>query len=136
MNNPYFETSEALGRLIREYKKHPKLIIALDFDDTVYDFHKTGNNYDEVLDLVRRCQKHGFYIMLFTGSDPDRHLSQAAFLLENGIVVDSVNQNPIPLPYGNAGKPYFNILLDDRAGLGQAYRTLFCLVTMIEMEYL
>ena len=136
MNNPYFSSDECLQRLIDEYKKHPRLIVALDFDDTVYDFHKKGHMYGEVLDLMRRCQKLGFYIMLFTGSEPDRHLSQAAFLLENGIVVDAVNQNPLPLPYGNSGKPYFNILLDDRAGLYQAFAVLFELVTMIEMEYL
>jgi hypothetical protein len=132
MDNPYFNPQTCLARLAREYKAHKKLIVALDFDDTVYDFHKEGHRYGLVLGLIRRCQKLGFYIVLFTGSEPDRHLSQAAYLLENGIVVDSVNQNPIPMAIGNAGKPYYNILLDDRAGLGEAFSTLSLLVDRIE----
>jgi hypothetical protein len=35
-----------------------------------------------------------------------------------GINVDSINQTPIELPYGNKGsKPYCNHFLDDRAAL-------------------
>ncbi len=132
MDNPYFNPTVALNRLGTEYQKHKKLVVALDFDDTVYDFHKQGHRYDLVLGLIRRCQKLGFYIMLFTGSEPDRHLSQAAYLLENGIIVDSVNENPFPMPIGNHGKPYYNILLDDRAGLGEAFNTLNILVDRIE----
>ena len=53
-------------------------------------------------------------------------------MLGQGIVLDSINKNPIPMPYGNHGKIYYNILLDDRAGLGQAYDTLTELLKMIE----
>ena len=39
---------------------------------------------------------------------------------EIGINVNSINTNPIKLDFGNNGKVYANIYLDDRAGLLQA----------------
>jgi hypothetical protein len=41
-----------------------------------------------------------------------------------GIRVDSINRNPIDIPYGNNSKIYANIFLDDRAGLEEAKEIL------------
>lgn len=132
MRSRYFSDTQCIKRLIEEYKAHKKLIVALDFDDTVFDFHKQGDTYEQVLDVVRRSQKLGFYVVLFTGSVPEKYPECIKYLLENGITVDSINQNPIPLPFGNHGKPYYNILLDDRAGLYAAYVVLETVVHLIE----
>jgi hypothetical protein len=72
--------------------------------------------------------------VIFTGASPSEWVKQDEYLYDQGIKVDSVNKNPIPLPFGNDGKIYFNILLDDRAGLGQAYRTLIQVLNQIEEE--
>jgi hypothetical protein len=40
------------------------------------------------------------------------------------LVIDSINENPINLPYGHHGKIYANIYLDDRAGLNEALNIL------------
>ncbi len=124
MFDPYINTDMAVARLMDEYLTHKKLIIAVDFDDTVFDFHKKGYTYDKVVSLVKECSDFGFYIVLFTGTPEEQWPSQVSFMNNLGINIDSVNKNPIPLPFGNHGKPYWNILLDDRAGLGQAYETL------------
>lgn len=134
MHDPYMETDECVTRLLAEYQAHLRLIVAVDFDDTVYDFHKAGHTYPEIEDLLRRCQALGFYIVLFTGSHYTEWPRQTAYLEKRGINIHAVNKNPIPLPFGNHGKMYYNILLDDRAGLGQAYRTLIQVLNEIEKE--
>jgi hypothetical protein len=123
-DDPYTRITMSVRRLIKEYKEHGKLIVALDFDDTVFDFHKVGSTYPRVLDLAARCSALGFYIVLFTGGDPKDYGVQKEYLARHGVIVSSVNCNPIPLPFGNHGKPYYNILLDDRAGLGEACTVL------------
>jgi hypothetical protein len=117
--DPYTDTLRCVQRLLKEYQTHKKLIIAVDFDDTVFDFHKKGLYYDGVLNLLFRCQRLGFHLVLWTGSHKDNWDLQKEYLRARGIRIDVVNENPIPLPFGNHGKIYYNLLLDDRAGLGQ-----------------
>jgi hypothetical protein len=45
--------------------------------------------------------------------------------------IDSINQNPINLPYGNSSKIYANIFLDDRAGLNESLDRLYRVMYMI-----
>lgn len=130
----FFKTDTAVYRLFNEWKKHPKLLIACDFDDTVFDFHNKGNDHTQVLELLKKCKELGFYVTLFTASKPDRYEFMRNFMLEKGIKIDAINENVVILPYGNNGKIYYNILLDDRAGLGQAYTTLYTVVRLIELE--
>jgi hypothetical protein len=130
----YFSTDKAVFRLFNEWKKHPKLLVACDFDDTVFDFHKQGTSHTLVFELLKKCKALGFYVTLFTASKPERHDEMREYMKQNGIEIDAINQNPIPMPYGNHGKIYYNILLDDRAGLGQAYTTLLTVVRLAELE--
>ena len=132
MVDPYLDTDLCVDRLLKQYYRSPKLIIAVDFDDTVYDFHKAGHSYPIVLDLLRRCKKLGFYVVLYTASAPDRHNYMVGYLGINGVAVDSVNANTVDLPYGKHGKIFYNLLLDDRAGLGQAVDVLRTVVEHIE----
>ncbi len=134
MIDPFFNTVECAVRLKKEYEKHKRLIIAVDFDDTVFDFHNNGNDFDNVIDILKRCKKLGFYIVCFTASDPERYKGIWDYFWMKGVELDSINKNPIDLPYGKHGKIYYNILLDDRAGLYQAYTTLDIVVSQIEQE--
>jgi hypothetical protein len=124
MTDPFTSTSNIVKRLHKEYKKHPKLIIAVDFDDTVYDFHKLGALHERAINVVKQCNVLGFYVVLWTASAPERYSLMNEYMHEHGIQVDAINKNPIKLPFGNNGKIYYNILLDDRAGLGQALDAL------------
>lgn len=134
MVDPYFKTAACIDRLLDQYKKSPKLIVAVDFDDTVYDFHKAGHTFETVLQLLRRCKALGFYIVVYTSAAKDRHNFMRGYLGINGIEIDSINANTIDLPYGKEGKIFYNILLDDRAGLGQAFNVLEEVVNIIEMR--
>lgn len=134
MNDPYQNISNCVKRLYNEYKKHKRLVIAADFDDTVFDYHGGGENHERVLQLLRDCKKHNFYVVVWTASDPLRFPEMRTFLSDRGIKIDSINENPIPLPFGNHKKIYYNILLDDRAGLNSAVDTLETLLFLIDNE--
>jgi hypothetical protein len=41
----YLNPENSKNRLIEEYKTHGSLVVAFDFDDTVYDFHKKRRLY-------------------------------------------------------------------------------------------
>jgi hypothetical protein len=132
VNDPYTNVSTCVDRLYREWQAHPQLIVATDFDDTVFPYHATGHTHFEVIGALERAFKARFYIVLLTASAPHRFDEMRAFMLKHGITVHSVNENPIELPFGKHGKPYYNILLDDRAGLGQALETLKAVLDKVE----
>jgi len=132
--DPFLDQNNAEERLLHEYHEHGKLIVAFDFDDTVYDYHDKGRTYRTVLDLLKACQRHGFILTLFTDLYGDKRNVALKYLNENGITPDYINETPEFLPFGHAGKPYYNILLDDRAGLDSAFRILSSVVSHIESQ--
>jgi hydroxymethylpyrimidine pyrophosphatase-like HAD family hydrolase len=104
----------------------------VDFDDTVFDFHNKGYQYPQVISLVKECFDLGFYICIFTGSPPEKYDSITNYMENLGIKISSINKNPFPMPFGNNGKIYYNILLDDRTGLAQSYEILRNVVDKIK----
>jgi len=135
MKNNYLNSDVAFDRLYAEYQKHKKIIIAVDHDDTVYDFHKRGHDHSDVIGLIQECHRLGFYIVVYTASRQERWKTILDYWKDElNIIPSAINQNPFPLPYGNCGKIYYNILLDDRAGLASAYETLRRLVDDINLK--
>lgn len=112
-------------RLCEEWKQYGKIIIAVDFDDTIRNWKLNNNEiYEKVLDLLRKCKETGAYIVVFTACNEDRYPEILKYCSSHGIEIDKINQNPIELPYGNQNKIYANIFLDDRAGLEEALKIL------------
>lgn len=134
MNDPYSYNDHATLRLMKEYYKHKKLIVAVDFDETVFDTHSKGYTFDRVFQILDRCQKLGFHLVIFTASEPERYPMMLEYYSNKGVKIDSINKNPVDLPYGNHGKIYYNILLDDRAGLGQAMDVLETVLSYAEAQ--
>lgn len=132
----FLDTDNCVKRLYKEYVKNKRLIVAIDFDDTVYDYSQNGSTFDQIIQVLKRCKTHNFYIVSWTASAPERYPFIKDHLSKLGIEVDSFNENPIPLPFGNHKKIYYNILLDDRAGLSAAVNILTETINFIEMvEY-
>ena len=127
--DPYLEQNANLNRLINDYKKHGSLTIGFDFEDTVYDFHKKGYTYDNVIHLLRQMKKLGFTLICWTANKDLQFVSK--YLNENNIPFDGINTNGIDLGW-ESRKPFFSALLDDRAGLIQVYNELSTLVSLIE----
>lgn len=114
-----------IERLVREWEKHGGLILAVDFDDTLYPYSmEDREGYAARFDLLRRCQEAGCRVIVWTASDPKRYTMIKEYVEERGVRVDGMNQNPGGLPFGNWGKIYANLYLDDRAGLHEAQTTL------------
>ncbi|MFI8677541.1 hypothetical protein [Bacillus thuringiensis] len=125
----YLYEENVTERLIREWKKYGSLVVAYDFDNTVYDYHKEGHSYEYVIQLLREAKKLNAYLMVYTARR-DRELSFVKeYLEENNIPFDSINETPDFIPFSDGKKLYYNILLDDRAGLPSAYRCLLNAVT-------
>lgn len=126
MKHP-FNQQACLERLKNEYDKYGKLIVAFDFDNTIYDFHKNGGDYSEVIDLLKECIKLEFDLILFTvDEDTDKVTEKIRWLVSNDLWSYKsshffVNTSPV---FNRSRKPYYNILLDDRAGLEESYNIL------------
>jgi len=105
-------------RLVNEWVEHDKIVLAVDYDDTIFPWkHRTQEECDKTLRLVKWVQITGAYIMIHTASDSNRHVEIKEYCKSKGLIVDSINTNPIKLSYGNSGKPYYNWQLCDRSGL-------------------
>jgi len=125
----YLKHNASFLRLLKEYNEHKSLVVAFDFDNTVYDFHKKGSTYYDVILLLQELKFVGCYLICFT-ANPNKHFI-IDYLLKNKIPFDSINENP-PFFKSDERKIYFNALLDDRAGLSQVYTELNLLLTLIK----
>lgn len=114
LNIDYYE------RLKQDYLTHGNLFVAFDYDNTVFDYHSKGIDYSEVIDLIRTCKDLGFTLILFTGNEGEKLDTILSDLNNRNIPFDLVNENPLM----ETRKPYYNILLDDRAGLIESYNIL------------
>lgn len=124
-NHP-FNKENCKKRLLAEYKKYGKLIVAFDYDNTIFDYHNAGGDYSCVIELLRECARLGFELVLFTCEEDvckQNDKSKKVFnLLELGPDGElQVNQSSV---FSKSPKPYYNILLDDRAGLEESYEIL------------
>jgi hypothetical protein len=126
--NSYLDDRKAIDRLKFDYALHKSLIVGFDFDCTVYDFHHEDLDIQPIISLLKRCSDLGFTMCLFSLSQNENDVNIKTNYCINylGIRVDYVNEGPVltnSFP-PEKKKPYFNILLDDRAGLSSAYNIL------------
>ena len=122
MKMPY-TPAELADRLSRELAEHGRLFVAFDFDNTIFDYHNEGRDYSDVIRLLQRCSDMGHKMILLTANeDADRLRFIRDYCQHFGIRIDYVNENPEVCP--GCRKPYYNIFLDDRAGLVEACTTL------------
>jgi hypothetical protein len=117
----YLSEQNSYERLLKEYNDHGSLVVAYDFDNTVYDFHRKGWQFNLVIDLLRKLKSINCYLIVFT-ANADLELV-VDHLTQHNIPFDSVNENP-PFYKSESRKIYYNILLDDRAGLRECFNLL------------
>jgi len=129
----YLDNVNTTNRIVEEWKKYGKIIIAYDYDDTVFDFHNKGRKYTDVINLLQRCDKVGAYFVVFTCCGEDEYPKIKNYLYNNEIPFDRINNNMDFVTF-TGRKIYYNVLLDDRAGLTSAYECLLNAVKIIEKE--
>lgn len=88
----YLNPSNSSARLIEEYQKYGSIVIAYDFDDTVYDFHKKGRIYTKVIKLLIDLKSINCFLICWTGQEDTDFVK--SYLTENNIPFDTINENP------------------------------------------
>ena len=132
MKDRYSYYSENLERLRKEYNDYKSLYIAFDFDNTVFDYHQIGDTYPIIEKLLTECKQLGFKLILFTANEDEKLEKAIQYCTEHGYAPDYINESPIM----KTRKPFYNLLLDDRAGLGEAIKLLSELIQSIKEEKL
>lgn len=133
LSDPFLSNEACIERLVNEWEKYKMLIIAYDFDNTVFDYYGKGYTFNDVVNLLRQCKKLGFHLTLFTSCNDDRIEEIKQYLSKNDIPFDSINETPDNIPF-RGRKVYYNHFLDDRAGLKSAYEILCETVFRIKMK--
>lgn len=136
----YFGEDILLGRLLKNYYKHGSIVVAFDFDDTVRDYH-TLKPIQDVIDLLKVVKTRGYAkLVCYTCRSGEGIDNQGADYVKDyldlyGIEYDAFNEPVVKMYHPDtgeeipqSGKIYYNIFLDDKAGLGQAFNILkrFC----------
>lgn len=126
----YLQEQASFQRLHDEYLKYGSLIVAVDFDDTLYDFHQKGREYEQVYQLIRDLYDNNCHIIIWTGNEDTEFISE--FLYQNSVPFHSINENHEIYKDKNPRKIYANVYIDDRAGLKQVYQELLLLISFIK----
>lgn len=116
-------------RLYQEWKQYGKIIIAVDFDDTIspwkFKDKEDLEKLDRIIQTLRVAYETGAYIVINTSCNQDRYEEIQNYCEKVKLPINTINKTPFDLPYGKPGsKVYANILLDDRAGLDEALEML------------
>lgn len=131
VSDRYLSQFECVKRLVNDYKKHGNLFVAFDFDNTVFDYFGTGETYPKLESLLKFLKIEGFKLILFTGNEGEKLQEIVKYCKEHNYEPDFINESPVM----KTRKPYYNILLDDRAGLNEAYQTLVLTLNILNYEF-
>jgi hypothetical protein len=148
MDSRFTQTKNAVDRLKKDYANHSNLVIAFDFDDTVFDYHHRGDTYSQVIDALRRAQDHNLSLTCLTRVyKMDDLIFKSKYIEQVLRLTLDTDNNRVNLnanAYGEDdadlfeefyNKPFFNLLLDDKAGLGQALEILQEFLNYLDVEY-
>ena len=120
-----FNDERCARRLLWEYQNYDRLIVGVDFDNTIRPV-KPDSSCEEVIELLRRCSKDPKITLCLWSISVSQEEEQEKldFCESLGITIDYVNYSPFRIGRYVTEKQYFNVLLDDRAGLESAYNNL------------
>ena len=90
MEDRYLNDEETYNRLMIEYKKYNSLYVAFDFDNTVYDYHKTGDTFPKLEELLIKCRKFNMKLILFTANEGEKLFEIINYCKERGYEPDYI----------------------------------------------
>lgn len=118
--------------LIEKYLKFGSLYIGVDFDNTICPYGKTELDesdieFEKVHQLLRLAKSFGMKLCLWSLPLTQENLDwKIQFCKDHGFEMDYVNESPLLSEFSKKfGKPHFNLLLDDVAGLQSSYNILW-----------
>lgn len=119
-----FNEERCARRLLWEYQHYDHIIVGIDFDNTIKPV-KSDSSCEEILELLRRCSNDPKIILCLWTICPDGEgQKKFEYCKSQGIKIDYLNESPFLIGEWKGKKQYFNVLLDDRAGLESAYNNL------------
>lgn len=86
-----------------------------------------------LIEMLRKWQPYA-KLVVFSASQEERYPYIADYLNQNNIPFDAINEDVLIEKRKPTRKLYYNILLDDRAGLGSAYAALDMLYNRLEAK--
>lgn len=125
----FFNIDTVVDKLIDTYNKYGTIIIAYDYDDTVCP-SKPNYNCDNVVKLLKICSEFKeFEMVCYTARSTYESIDEVRFNLDRlGIRYDTINQDTPrikeEIEHTYTSKVMYSIFLDDKAGLGEAFRSL------------
>jgi hypothetical protein len=129
-----------INRLVTEWLKNDKIIIACDLDDTIIPYNEElKDKCNRIVNLILECQKEGIIFLINTARSNEQLKNVKEQVESLGIEVHGINEmhKEWDKPYGINGKIYANIFLDDRGGLDDCYwilDTTFHIVKQVRNE--
>lgn len=122
----WFDTETCVNRLLEEWKKHDRLIVAYDFDGTVNgkDLGTKGVECTKMIELIQRCKRNGCTLIVFTARKEKEYADVANWLTKNNVPFDYINENVPDIQKDETNKIFYNIFFDDRTGMGQSYEIM------------
>lgn len=114
-------------RLVEQYKKMDRLIIAYDFDDTVAPYYSVSCY--RAASAIRMAKEHlNAYLIVYTCNQDKEKIKK--YLDMEKIPYDTINENAPFIHFNkkDGSKLFYNLLLDDKAGLHQALSDLETLI--------
>jgi hydroxymethylpyrimidine pyrophosphatase-like HAD family hydrolase len=117
----FLNPDNTFDRLLREYKQYGSIVVAFDFDNTVFDYHKQGLDCAEIIDLLQKMKQINCFLIVWTANEDAVFVRQ--YCEDYKIPYDNINENP-PFFKSKSRKIYYNELLDDRAGLRESFDRL------------
>lgn len=135
----YLMPNASFKRLYEEYEKYGSLIVACDFDHTLFDFHEVGTTHNLVIQLLKDLHEIGCKIIIWTGNVNEKLV--ADYCESHGIEIEGINTNSTVSEkyYGKLGvvpprKLFANVYIDDRAAMHTVYAELELLVYLIKKQ--
>ena len=129
MQHTFLDPNLTYKRLLNEYQKYDSIVVAFDFDNTVFDYHKQGFDSMEIIDLLQKLKSINCFLIVWTANDDALFVKN--YCETHRIPFDRINKNP-PFFKSNSRKIYYNELLDDRAGLRESFDRLLRLYNQIK----
>lgn len=114
-------------KLVRIYKEHGSIVVGLDFDNTIFplsDDIRVELRCDDVRALIHKIRPK-IKLCLWTVA-ADWSLKYKVVITEElySIELDAINASTMYDEPDSIRKPFFNLLLDDNAGLDEAMSIL------------
>lgn len=106
-----------LEKRLKEEASLTNLNIAIDFDGTIVEhmFPKIGDPVPGAIRVIKKLQKAGHRIILFTMRSGEYLEEATKYLFDNGVYLYGENTNPTQSKWTDSPKAYAHIYIDDAA---------------------